>query len=306
MDINNLKAFIEVADKKSFSRSAESLKLTQPAVSKRIAALESELSEKLFDRIGRKVRLTEAGRLLLPSARQISRELLRIEDVICNLGKSTSGPLSIGTTEFIGNHHLPQTLQRYRHNYPNVDINLRFANHSIETLQDVAEGHLELALCFCSRSDFLKFSPTLQRTKVWTDNMVVVVATNHLLATDRSNHNGKVSLETLIKTPAILPHSYTWTRRAIERVLETKNQNLMVSVEATNFETIKKMTSLGLGWACLPKHMVDQSLAVLSVEELNIVYSVQLITHRERTLSRAAEAFSNMLPHALNETPTFS
>ena len=87
MDINNLKAFIEVADKKSFSRSAESLKLTQPAVSKRIAALESELSAKLFDRVGRNVYLTEAGQVLLPSARQISLELSRIEDVICNLGK---------------------------------------------------------------------------------------------------------------------------------------------------------------------------------------------------------------------------
>ena len=295
MDINNLKAFIEVADKKSFSRSAQSLKLTQPAVSKRIAALESELSEKLFDRVGRQVQLTEAGRLLLPSARQINRELLRIEDVICNLGKAVSGTLSIGTTEFIGNQHLPDVLQMFRRNYPSVDINLRFANHPTETLQDVAEGQLELALCLCSRSDFLKFSSKLERTEVWSENMVVVVANNHSLVKEQTEHEQKISLETLTSSRSIQPHGYTWTRRAIEKILQAHNQTLSVSVEATNFETIKKMASLGLGWACLPKHLVDSSLTVLSVEELNITYSIQLITHRERTMSRAAEAFIHTL-----------
>ena len=106
MDINNLKAFIEVADKQSFSRSAETLKLTQPAVSKRIAALETELAARLFDRVGRSVHLTEAGWVLLPAARQISSELSRIEDVICNLGRDVSGTLSIGATEHVGTHHL--------------------------------------------------------------------------------------------------------------------------------------------------------------------------------------------------------
>ena len=87
MDINNLQAFIEVADKKSFSRSAESLKLTQPAVSKRIAALEAELASRLFDRVGRRVHLTEAGKVLLPSALKISSEISRIESELCTMGK---------------------------------------------------------------------------------------------------------------------------------------------------------------------------------------------------------------------------
>ena len=124
MDINNLKAFIEVADKKSFSRSADSLQLTQPAVSKRIAALETELSARLFDRVGRSVHLTEAGRVLLPCARQISSELNRIEDVICNLGKEVSGKLSLSTTERVGAQRLPPVLKSFRDAYPNVDLSL--------------------------------------------------------------------------------------------------------------------------------------------------------------------------------------
>ena len=145
MDINNLKAFIEVADKKSFSRSADSLRLTQPAVSKRIAALETELSARLFDRVGRSVHLTEAGRVLLPSARQISAELNRIEDVICNLGKRVSGKLSIATTERVGVQRLPPVLKSFRDAYPDVDIDINFSDCT-QAIEKVEKGLAELAL----------------------------------------------------------------------------------------------------------------------------------------------------------------
>ena len=101
MDINNLRAFIEVAENKSFSKSAESLKITQPAISKRIAALESELSSRLFDRGGRSVHITEAGRVLLSSALEIISEISRIKHEISCLGEEVRGKLSIGTAEHV-------------------------------------------------------------------------------------------------------------------------------------------------------------------------------------------------------------
>jgi len=113
LDINNLHAFIEVAEKKSFSRSAESLNLTQPAVSKRIAALESELDSRLFDRVGRTVHLTEIGKVLLPSALKISSEVARIENEIISLGSVVGGKLSIGAAEHVGVERLATMLKSY-------------------------------------------------------------------------------------------------------------------------------------------------------------------------------------------------
>lgn len=302
MDINNLKAFIEVADKKSFSRSAETLKLTQPAVSKRIAALETELSAKLFDRVGRSVHLTEAGRVLLPSARQISSELSRIEDVICNLGKDVSGTLSIGTTEHIGTHRLPQVLKPFRKNFPNVDIDLHFAS-SEKTLEAVEDGLLEMALCSLPgkssqqdhKSQPMKLHPKLRNIEIWADELVIVVSRSHPLATGKP-----VSLELLSKCPAILPPPKSATRRSIDEILRNNELKASVSIEASDFETIRTMASIGLGWACLPEFQVDNSLAVLPVDELKLKFSIALVRHHDRTLSRAAQAFLDSLPTSIS------
>ena len=289
MDINNLKAFIEVADKQSFSCSAETLKLTQPAVSKRIAALETELAARLFDRVGRSVHLTEAGRVLLPAARQISSELSRIEDVICNLGRDVSGTLSIGATEHVGTHHLPQVLKSFCKNFPEVGIDLHFAS-SEEVLEQVEEGQLEIALCALPLRTSQRHHPKLRNTEIWSDKLVIVASRQHPLVTGEP-----VSLQMLSKCPAILPTEAT-TRRSIEDILAEHNLTATVSIEADDFETIRTMASIGLGWACLPEFQVDDSLVVLSVEEIKLKYSIALIRHSDRTLSRAADSFVDSLP----------
>lgn len=294
MDINNLSAFIAVADKKSFSRSAESLKLTQPAVSKRIAALETELNTKLFDRIGRSVHLTEAGRMLLPSARQISAELARIEDVICNLGKEISGRLKLGTSEYIGTHKLPGILIKFRELFPKVEIDVQFAP-SERTLSAVEDGTVELALCARTTSNITAIAnPKLQTDDIWSDHLVTVAAADHPL-----HNESTITTDLLSRSPALLPNKQLMTRSAIDEKLATCNLTPTVAVEANDFETLRSMASIGLGWAYLPEFMVDDSLTVLNVRELELEYVVTLARNRERTLSRAAQAFQESLPLAL-------
>ena len=99
MDILNLQTFISVSDAGSFSRASEQLFITQPAVSKRISALEQELGIPLFDRIGKKVQLTEAGHALLPSAKKILAELEESRRAISNLSGKVSGSLKLGTSQ---------------------------------------------------------------------------------------------------------------------------------------------------------------------------------------------------------------
>ena len=292
MDINNLKAFIEVADKKSFSRSADSLRLTQPAVSKRIAALETELSARLFDRVGRSVHLTEAGRVLLPSARQISAELNRIEDVICNLGKRVSGKLSIATTERVGVQRLPPVLKSFRDAYPDVDIDINFSNCT-QAIEKVEKGLAELALCPTPMptNTSEKTQQKLRNMEIWSDKLQIVVSNNHPLVSDTPT-----TLELLAKCPAILPPEDSTIRNSVDNVLEQHNLKPDVSIEAADFETIRSMTSVGLGWACLPEYCIDESLTVLTIKELQLKHSIALIRQHDRTLSRAAQAFLDTLP----------
>lgn len=294
MDINNLLAFIEVADKRSFSRSAETLNLTQPAVSKRIAALESELSSRLFDRVGRTVHLTEAGKVLLPSALKINSEVSRIESEIYNLGKEVRGKLSIGVAEHVSVDRLALVLKVFREEYPEVDIDLQFTS-SQETLIDVENGILDMGLCsiFGSRKED-KTHPRLRDLEVWNDKLKVVVEKNHPLAASEL-----VSIAQLSSFPAILPKQYSTVRKSIDKIMIGNQVEALVSLEATDFPAIRTMASIGLGWACLPECEVDDSLLVLNVRELNINHSVALVRNPDRSMSRAAQAFVDTLPARL-------
>jgi DNA-binding transcriptional LysR family regulator len=109
MDLANLNAFIAIAETGSFSGAGERLHLTQPAISKRIAGLEQQLKVRLFDRLGREVGLTEAGRALLPRAYQILNVLDDTRRALTNLTGEVSGRLTLATSHHIGLHRLPPT-----------------------------------------------------------------------------------------------------------------------------------------------------------------------------------------------------
>jgi len=112
MDTAALTAFLEVARSASFSQAAEQLHLTQPAVSKRISGLEESLGVSLFDRVGRQVSLTEAGRALLPRAQQLLLDLEDMKRAVGNLSGPVTGTLKVGTSHHIGLHRLPPALPR--------------------------------------------------------------------------------------------------------------------------------------------------------------------------------------------------
>ena len=113
MDINALKAFVEVARSGSFSQASSNLFLSQPAISKRIATLENQLDLKLFDRIGKKVFLTEAGTKLLPKAVEVLQQTDDIKRLASNMENQVSGPLILGTSHHIGLRRLPPVLKTF-------------------------------------------------------------------------------------------------------------------------------------------------------------------------------------------------
>jgi len=278
MDIAALKAFVAVADSASFSLAAEHLFLTQPAVSKRIAALESELEARLFDRIGRTITLTEAGQALLPRARTILLELEDSVRALSNLSGEVHGTLRFATSHHIGLHRLPPVLKQFVRQFPQVRLDIRFMD-SEEACHAVEQGELELAIVTLPPSP----APTLQTEKVWDDPLTLVVSNDHPLAGKK-----RPTLAELAHHPAVLPAANTYTRQIAERVFRELNLDLDVALSINYLETIKMLVSVGIGWGLLPVTMLDQQLRALSIKALAMQRALGSVYHRDRSLSNAA------------------
>lgn len=281
MDIDELHAFLSVARQGSFSLAAEGLHLTQPAVSKRIAALEQTLDTRLFDRIGRHIILTEAGQTLLERAEKILADVDDTRRAITNLAGEVRGRLSIATSHHIGLHRLPPVLRQFTRRYPQVPLDLCFMD-SEAACRSVAHGDLELAVVTLP----FKQDAELILIPTWTDPLALVTAPDHPLC-----GHARLTLAQLGKYPAILPAAGTFTRELIERSFLEPGQPLNVSLETNYLETIKMMVSIGLGWSLLPQTMIDRSLYVHRLKSLQVVRRLGIVHHAQRTLSNAARAF---------------
>lgn len=285
MEIAALQAFLAVAESGSFSRAAERIFLTQPAISKRIAALEQSLGTRLFDRIGRRVRLTEAGRTLLARTQRLLTDLDDIRRSISNLSGTISGELRFATSHHIGLHRLPTALQRFHQTYPQVRLDLRFMD-SERACSAVAQGELELAVVTLPP----KALHPLTLTKVWDDPLDVVVAPNHPLAAA-----APVPTTMLLDYPAILPGPGTYTREIILTALAALRDKVKIGMTTNYLEVLKMLASIGLGWSALPRTMIDDSLRVVQIRKWNLRRELGIVTHATRTLSNAGQALMRMI-----------
>ena len=292
MEFENLQAFIAVSEQASFSRAAEKLFITQPAVSKRIAALESELDTRLFDRIGHNISLTEAGRALLPRAQRILMELEDSRRALANLADHVAGPLCFGTSHHIGLHRLPPVLRKYSQTYTDVELDIQFMD-SEAACNAVAAGKLELGIVTLP----LESNELLHSIPVWDDPLGIVIHKDHPLADERNPEPAM-----LANYNAILPATGTFTREVLERALIPLGIKLKVSLATNYLETIKMMVSVGLGWSVLPLSMMDKEMCVLIFSEIELQRTLGIVHHTERTLSNAAYALINTLNEFSEQT----
>jgi DNA-binding transcriptional LysR family regulator len=285
MDISALQAFIAVAESGSFSRAAERIFLTQPAVSKRIAALEQDIGARLFDRIGRKIHLTQAGEALLLRTRAVLGELEDIKRDITNLSGTIAGELSIATSHHIGLHRLPGPLKRFHETYTQVRLNLHFMD-SEKACNAVARGELELAVVTLPPSA----DPPLRVEKIWDDPLDIVVSRSHPLAQAK-----RVQAAMLLDYPAILPGLGTYTREIILNSFGPLRDRIQVGMATNYLEVLKMLAAIGLGWSALPRTMIDEGLKVVQIEKREIRRELGIVTHERRTLSNAGQAMIQII-----------
>ncbi len=281
MNLSHLQAFVSVARQASFSAAADALHLTQPAVSKRILALEQALDTRLFDRGGREVRLTEAGRVLLEHAARALDELDTARRRIHDLASGDiRGRLVVATSHHVGLRRLPPVLSDFKRRYPEVRLELRFLE-SEEALAGIAGGDPELAVITLPRAT----PPRVVATALWRDELLVVCGRDHPLAGLQ-----RPTPAQLVPHPAILPGIETVTRQIVHEAFAAHGVELAVEMSTNHLETIRMMVMLGLGWSVLPATLVDSRLRTLPVAGLAMTRDLGVVRQRGRTLSNAARA----------------
>ena len=278
MDPQGLQAFLHIADAGSFSKAAAALHLSQPAISKRIAALEERVGRKLFDRIGRQVTLTQAGRTLLPYARRVLQDVEDGRRALSHLSAEVRGRLSIGTSHHIGLHRLPPVLKAYVLAHPDVDLDLHFMDSEV-ACEAVLAGKLELGIVTLPTEPLAG----LEVQVVWDDPLAVVVAPEHPLASRK-----RVRLEELADYPAVLPDAATYTHRIIKAELARRGVEPRVRLATNYLETLKMQVGIGLGWSVLPRSMLDGSLVAVATPGFAPRRSLGAVWHQRRTLSAPA------------------
>ncbi|MBQ44204.1 MAG: LysR family transcriptional regulator [Porticoccaceae bacterium] len=284
MDNQNLSAFIIVAENKSFSEAAYVLDVTQSTISKRIALLESQVGKKLFDRIARRVALTEAGQELLPRARRILKEYANALQAINDLSGNVSGILRLAISHHLGLHRLPDLLKIFSKTYPDVVLDIEFMD-SEKAYERVMQAKSEIGIITLGS----EIHPNIHKKEIWDDPLKFVCSEDHALSKLLDPE-----LEDLANFPVILPGLNTYTGRIVQNIFQYRQISLVTPMSTNYLETISKMVEIGLGWSVLPETLT-KNLHSLSVNHTSIKRQLGYICHTKHTLSNAGVAFLSLL-----------
>jgi DNA-binding transcriptional LysR family regulator len=288
MDLGELQVFLTVAKEGSFSRAAERLYRTQPAVSLAIRKLEDSLGQPLFIRGARPVRLTDAGSLL----REYAERLLNLRDEVkkglAELGDLKRGELSLGVNES-SIHALLPSLAEFRQAHPGVQVRLH-RMFSRDIPHEVVNYRLDLGAV-----SFVPRDPQLQSTEIRKDELIMVVPPKHLLAKRK-----EVEIEELGKESFIAHIVESPFRQRVIELFSRHRTPLNMPMEMPTIESIKRVVQMGMGVAIVPRMCVaweleHGSLKEVRVRQMNIPRHLYIVTRRGARLPHAAAEFLHLL-----------
>jgi len=293
VDLIKIRAFYIIAQSGSFSKAAEELYLTQPAISAQIKDLEKIYGVKLFERIGHRVELTEEGKALLPYAERIVSSLDESRVVVQKTANSKIKYLRVGASLLPGMYLLPEIVAGYKERYPDVSISVR-VGYATQISKMVRDSEMDVGIVggYGVRG-CIKRGNNLREEVICHDRMVLVVGSKHPL-----REFGVVNLKDLKGEGFVLSPESALTRRFIRDQFRKFNIPLRVRYEFGNIEIIKRFVEKNLGVSILPystvkKEEKDGRLHCLEISDLNLDRSI-LIVYQKRRLS------SNILKNFLD------
>lgn len=284
MDFDQLKTFLEVARLGSFSRAAEKVLRSQPAVSAQIRQLEQEYGQKLFDRSAKAVRLTPAGEVVLEYARQLLALQSKSLQAATHQSGVPFGTLSIGANEGTFLYVLPNVLAKFHRKFPRVRISV-YRSFTHKVCEKVEEGAIDLGVVTMRVK-----SPSLKVIPVFRDRILLMVGPRSPLFNRKS-----VALEELAQEPLIVPKTGS-IRKLMEKHLRPFREELNITMELTSVVMIKRFVRDGFGVSLMCAAFARENvrrgdIRLLEIEGLELWRELGLVYRRDRSLPLPAASF---------------
>ncbi|MGK7938888.1 MAG: LysR family transcriptional regulator [Crocosphaera sp.] len=289
--LDQLRILKAIAAEGSFKRAADTLYVSQPAVSLQVQNLEKQLNVPLFDRGGRKAQLTEAGHLLLSYGEKIITLCQETCRAIEDLQNLQGGTLIVGASQTTGTYLLPRMIGLFRQKYPDVAVQLQ-VHSTRRTSWGVANGQVDLAIIGGEvpgeLHDTLKIIPYAE------DELALILPVDHPLAKEET-----IQKEDLYRLNFISLDAQSTIRKVIDKVLtrcDIDTKRLTIEMELNSIEAIKNAVQAGLGAAfvsitAIEKEVKMGEIHVASLEEVKVNRTLSVIINPNRYRSKAAEAF---------------
>lgn len=296
MNLNQLRIFYESARENSFTRAAEHLCVSQPAVSSQIKQLESIMRLKLFSKMGRRIYLTEAGEMLFNYARKIFQLEHEAEQALDSIREIQTGTLHIGTTKTYARFLMPNYISMFHALYPGVSIHLGEGS-SMEMMQSLLHMKNELAI-IATDTD-----PKFLRSIIFRkENILLIASPDHPLAL-----KGAVALEEVSRVPLIMREEGSGTRKIVMEAFRKRDLTPTILYEASNLEFTKELLRRGEGASFIVEPVVHNELKqgiLKEVKILNVELSMDayIVFLNVKNLSRIAGCFMNMVLNKANDT----
>jgi DNA-binding transcriptional LysR family regulator len=295
MEVRQLEIFRVLAEELNFTRTAERVHCVQSNVTGQIHALEQELGIPLFDRIAKRVVLTEAGRCLLPYAEKVLATLGEARSAL-SPNSVPSGPLRVGAPESVLTYRLPRVLRKFRKKYPEVELIFR-PYEDANLIEPLASGRLDVTIRMADKIANERLSSVHLRT----EKVVFITGPAHPLAA-----RARVTLDDLRNQTMLLTEAGCAYRKKLDDLLSSRGIRPKNTTEFSSAEAIKGCAALEMGIALLPEIVVaadlrEHRLAALRWAGPPMDISTQVIWHRDKWISPAMGAFVKMLQEELQE-----
>jgi len=286
MELHQLRYFCAVADTGSFSRAAEHSHVAQPSLSQQILKLEAELGARLFDRLGRSVRLTDAGKTFLPRARSVLRELQAARGDISEGKDSVSGQINVGVIPTVAPYFLPPVLAGFSKHFPDAAVSI-VEDITPVLLERLRAGALDLAiLALPVRGHEFESLPLL------TEPLFAALPKKHKLA-----RRATISLRDLRKEPFLLLRDGHCFRENAVAACDRARVSPQVVFESGQFSSLLGLVGAGMGVSLVPAMAVTRAphLKFVRIADAEATRTIGALTLRGRSLSRAHHAFLSTL-----------
>lgn len=286
MTVRHMKIFLEVYQKQNITRAAEKLHMTQPAVTRAIREIEDHYGVRLFERINRRLSVTECGKQFYEQALHIVDAFDTMEKGLLNW--DTMGVLRIGASITLGNFMLPQLVCRFQRQRPQMQVQAMISNGA-KLQQALLENRLDIALIEGGTSN-----PNLHMESFGGDHLVLILPPEHpLLARD------KIRLEDLLQYPFLLRERGSAGRTLLDNVFNQQGAVLHPLWESASTQAIVKAVSVGVGISFLPEQLVRQDLAAgrvctRDIADESFARQYYLVWHKNKYLTKSMLSFISL------------